>query len=537
MRFRNVLVGSSKSKTVCLVVFLIIMLLYSAVLPAASSGATSGLKYFKMQSLTITGANGTKLPAHVYIPVTTPPDGGFPAIIFIHSWGLNEWEYEAQMIKYARRGYITLSYDCRGWGLAGGNIGTAGSLELEDLNKVVDWTLANTPVNSDKIGSIGISYGGGQSLLALKFEPRIKTVVAMSCWSDLQEGLAPDDSAKWFWATILVGTAAFRAEPEMFAWLQSYIMGVNLEPTKEAFKLRSAQTYLNDINRRQPPPPVFIVNGMNDDLFTTRQIVKFYEGYQGEKKLMLANGIHATSEAPGLLGLTSAIWDDTGDWFDYWLKGENNGIMEKPRFSIYQKWTGSQGTFADWPVPSNSMPLYLSSGTLSLSEGKGSTAVIRNAGSEASSGIPALSPLLDTLNIPWIGASPDDLNSSRGSMALDSDVLVRPVTVVGTPYIHARVIPDDGTYQLNFMIYDVDEKGTASLVTHSPITIREGTANQEQQIDLRMNVVSYRFQSGHRIRLVVSSQDLAYVLPMPNSFTVKVVMGGGSGTRLDLPVI
>lgn len=534
MKVKNHIARVNARKPICLVLVFIIMQMYCSALPATTMASEP--KYFRMEKITIAGANGTELPAHIYTPVTAAPKDGFPAVIFIHSWMLNQWEYETQMIKLAKKGYITLSYDCRGWGLAGGNIGTAGTLEMKDLNNVVDWLLANRPVDPQNIGSIGVSYGGGQSLLALNFEPRIKTVVAMSCWADLSEGLAPDDSGKVFWSSFLCGTAAFRAEPEMFNWLDSYLRGVNLEPTRAAFKMRSAQTYLDNINSRETVPPIFIVNGMNDDLFTTRQIVNFYEGYHGIKKLMLANGIHASAELPGLLGVSSDIWDDTMDWFDYWLKGENTGILDKPRFSIYQKWTRSQEAFADWPLPTNNLPLYPSANGLSRLPGEENTADIANAVSAASSGIPALSPFLDTLNIPWKGATSEQLNS-KGSLCFDSDALDQPVTVIGTPWIHALVKPDDQSYQLNFMIYDVNQAGTASLVAHSPITIREGVADQEKVIDLRMNVVSYRFESGHRIRLVVSSQDPAFVLPLPNSFAVNLTMGGRSNTSLNMPVL
>jgi hypothetical protein len=49
--------------------------------------------------------------------------------------------------------------------------------------------------------------------------------------------------------------------------------------------------------------------------------------------------------------LPNSIWDDAKDWFDYWLKGEDNGIMDEPPVSIYQSWTRSEKSFSDYPIP------------------------------------------------------------------------------------------------------------------------------------------------------------------------------------------
>ncbi|MGE5396805.1 MAG: alpha/beta fold hydrolase, partial [Chitinophagales bacterium] len=427
--------------------------------PVAYSSTTS--LPFTLKVMTIEGAEGAKLSAHVYIPTGEVPEGGFPAIVFIHSWCMNQIEYETQMLKYASDGYIVLCYDCRGWNLSGGKIATAGPLEMQDINLIVDWLLANTPANPEKIGSTGISYGGGQSLLALQCEPRIKTVVAMSGWTDLIEALAPEDSPKWFWSAFLVGTANVlgRSDSCLMDWLISYLKDENTDKTKQDLAQRSPMTYLDSINSRSTVPPIFVVNGINEDLFTSRQIVRFYEKYSGPKKLILANGIHATSEMPGLLMFPSDIWDQTKDWFDYWLKGESTGIMDKPAVSVYQKWTNSQGEFSSWPIPgTQNMSFYLSKEktkmklTSAVASKQASSSIYNRLLSSVSSGIPAIAPLLYSyLSLGVIGLPPAIVNSSKTSVCYDSDTLKTPVTVMGTPTARLAVKPDKSKYQVNFM--------------------------------------------------------------------------------------
>lgn len=528
---------------------LIILSLSSVFIPTFPSTVLAGVttsKSFTMKTFTIEGAEGANLPAHIYIPTGEAPEGGFPAVVFIHSWGLNQWEYDAQMQKFAREGYVALCYTCRGWGLAGGRIETAGPLEMQDLTKVVDWLIENAPVNPEKIGSAGISYGGGQSLLALKFEPRIKTVVSMSGWTDLTESLAPNDSPKWLWSVVLIGSATLlgRESQEMTDWLVSYLTDKNVEDTKHDLEIRSPISYLDDINSNNPRP-VFIVNGINDDLFTSRQIVNFYQEYRGPKKLMLANGIHATAELPGLISLPNDVWDETMDWFDYWLKGEENGIMDRPAVSVYQKWTNSQGTFDGWPIPeTRDTVLYLAdvNERRSLQEDKSrkqeSVQLLNRIFTTSTSGVPIISPLLYSyLNLSVNGAPTSLMDISKGSVLFESERLDRDITVIGTPRVNVAVKPDKDQFQVNFLIYDVDKYGKSVLVAHSPYTEKNARPNKVHQVDLQMNVLSHQFKAGHKIRMVVSTSDAAYVLPVPEPFRLELLYGGNTSSRIELPVL
>lgn len=500
---------------------------------------------YTIKTFTLEGAEGARLPAHIYIPKGDPPEGGFPAIIFIHSWCLNQWEYDAQMIQFASQGYVTLCYNCRGWYFAGGKIGVAGPLEMQDLNRAFDWLIANAPVNPQKVGVCGISYGGGQSLLALKFEPRIRAVVSLSGWTDLNESLIPEDTAKWFWSLFLAGTANLLGteDPVMWKWILNYLLDSNLDETRQALAARSPMTYIDDINQRPDLPPVFIMNGINDDLFTSRQIVRFYEKYRGPKKMTLANGVHGSGEMSGILFLPNPVWRDAHAWFDYWLKGVDNGITYQPPVSIYEKWAGTQGQFASWPVPGvQNTSLYLDEGnklstTPPAGGSPGSRQLLNRFLSVASSGVPMFSAMLwSYLKVPQLGPVPASIDSSVSSTYFETDALPRDVVVIGTPYVVFRVKPNKSEYQLNFLIYDVDESGNATLVSHQPYTCRTAAPGQTCDVRLQMNVLSHQFKAGHKIRLLVSTSDLMYSLPVLRNFKVDVFFGPSSGARLELPV-
>lgn len=485
------------------------------------------------------------LSAHVYIPKGEKPEAGFPAILFIHSWALNELEYETKMMEFASEGYITICYTCRGWYGSPGQTQITGPQEITDLTKVVDWLIANTPVDPENIGATGISYGGGHSLLALKHEPRIKTIVPMSGWVDLYDALAPNHCLKIGWAGLLMGTGYTLTKPDstMLDLLTAFLNNTNVDETFEKLAARSAITYINEINQRKVP--VFIIQGMNDDLFTSGQMVDFYEAYQGPKKITLAQGVHASSEMPGLFTLPSFIWDDTRLWFDYWLKGQDNGIMNTPPVSIYQPWSNSQGTFNTWPVTQNKLALYPAKGLIrgnlnyNLSTIATSTTLLNSPFSLATSGITFLSPALKAhLGLHVVGATPLATSLDPSSTLFQTEPLKESVTVIGKPHVNLQVKTKEQLFQLNFLIYDVDKRGIARLVGNLPYSSYHlpGNAGEWRTVDLDMNVLSHKFEKGHRIRMVVSTSDIGYVKPVDGIFNVELRCGGKNGFSFILPV-
>ena len=79
--------------------------------------------------------DGVTLKANVVAPAS---GAGHPAVVFPSSWGLNDLEYLAQAKAMADSGYVVVSYTPRGWWSSGGEIDTAGPLDMADLSKVID---------------------------------------------------------------------------------------------------------------------------------------------------------------------------------------------------------------------------------------------------------------------------------------------------------------------------------------------------------------------------------------------------------------
>lgn len=510
--------------------------------PAQSQAAGYKLKYvtFEGGPHSTTDSTPIKISAHYFLPSGAVPEGGFPVVVFIHSWCMNQNEYDYNMAQFASKGYITICYNCRGWWGADGNDQVCGPMEMADLNKVLDWTIANLPVNPDKIGATGISYGGGHSMLALKFAPRIKAIVSMSGWADLVESLYPNYTFKTSWGGFLAGSGFVLANPDdsIMNMINKCLAYENLYQTVEASD-RSVLYHIDEINARDDLPPVFMIQGINEDLFTTRQMVRFYDQYAGQKKITLANGVHATAEIPGTLGIPNSIWKDAMRWFDYHLKGQNTGIMSEKPISIYQQWNTSKGTYNTWPANSSITfyPSFSDTGMLIASnEATGSVTIKNNPYSfTTTSGLFMISPALKSYaNMYIAGVDPDKLGV--GAKAFDSDILTENTTVMGVPSFSFKVKPDIGIFQLNCLIYDVDENGNSRLIDNVPYTEPHAIAGQVNSVNFEMNsYMAYQFAAGHKIRLVVSTNNTAHFMPISKAFSADLLCG--SGTKMVLPIM
>ena len=239
-----------------------------------------------------------KITGNVFVP-KGPASARYPAIIFINSWSLNEYEYIVQAAKFAKEGYITMSYSTRGFGVSGGQINVAGEKDIQDLKNVIKWLKSNTPVDAENIGLAGISYGAGISLLGLAQIDEVKTACAMSGWGDLQDSLWAGESPQQAWGSILILSGYFtgRMDPVIKDMYLNLVKYDNVETTKAWAASRSPMSYVESLNRANKP--VYISNNFQDELFNPNQVLNFFEALTVPKRLDLNQGIHATAETAG----------------------------------------------------------------------------------------------------------------------------------------------------------------------------------------------------------------------------------------------
>lgn len=85
--------------------------------------------YTTQDDIIIPTYDDIQLHANIFVP--TSGLTYYPTVIFINSWGLDEYEYLTEAANFAEQGYIVLSYSTRGFGDSQGKIATAGEQDFK----------------------------------------------------------------------------------------------------------------------------------------------------------------------------------------------------------------------------------------------------------------------------------------------------------------------------------------------------------------------------------------------------------------------
>ncbi|GII21905.1 CocE/NonD family hydrolase [Planosporangium mesophilum] len=490
---------------------------------AAPAGAVTPAPITGFRYVDITAADGVVLKANVVEPATP---GRHPAIVFISSWGLNDGEYLAQASAFARRGYVVLSYTARGFYGSGGQIETAGPKDIADVRSAIDWLIANTTADPARIGSAGVSYGAGISLIAAAFEPRIKSVVSLSGWTDLVASLYGNETRRPQAVYLLKAAAQLtgRPSPELTQIMDSYFANEKIDRLIAWGKVRSAATYVDAINRNRPA--ILMANSYGDSLFPPNQLVDFFGRLSGPKRLELAPGDHAVAEATGLLGLPNHVWDSTARWFDRYLAGRPNGIDTEPPVVLrrlnstaveqYPDWARASAPARRWYLggPSGLIP----TGPLApAAPGDWSQQIWTGYDTTADAGVVMLSNGLTALTGVQQTVALGTVSRRYGGVWL-SDPFAAGGAIRGRPRLHLTITSLVPTGTLVAYLYDVDALGVGRLVTHEPITWLSAPST----LDLQMQATAYNVPAGHRLALVLDTKDPLYFDGNPAGMAIKV---------------
>jgi hypothetical protein len=474
----------------------------------AQAASTTGFRF-----VDIGVGNGVVLKANVIEPTT---GGRHPAIVFVSSWGLNDLEYLAQAQQLAEGGYTVLSYTPRGWWQSGGEIDTAGPLDMGDVSLVLDWLIGNTTADANRIGMAGVSYGAGISLLASGRDSRVKAVAALSGWTDLGSSLYGDDTRRLQSSALLTGLAYLVGHPsqELTTMLSDFYAYRNVDSIKEFARIRSAATYLAAINANHPA--ILMANGYGDSIFPPNQIADFYTSLTGPKRMELAPGDHAIPELTGLVGLDNHVWTSVRRWFDRYLIGVANGIDAENPVVLTSMTGGPVQSYPNWAAVSaatermglGAVSFWTGTGDLGGAPATGWTRSTEiDPDTVACGGVILLSNGLQALTgqtpTAWIPAV-NRLNAGVWIGDRSTGKRIR-----GAPAVRLRVKPESSNGTVIAYLYDVDGWGTGNLITQAPYSWRSG-AGVAHDIDIRLPAVSYDVPEGHRLALVVDGYDGYY---------------------------
>src|SRR5262249_6928285 len=146
-------------------------------------------------------------------------------------------------------------------------------------------------------------------------------VAAASTWADLVESMYGNNTRRpqSVWLLKALANLFGRPSDEMRTVIDDYFADRNFDANAAWGRIRSAATYLGQINSHHPA--IFLANSYGDSVFPANQLVDFYQGLTGPKHLEFAPGDHMLVEATGLFGLPNHLFDSMYRWFDQYLAG------------------------------------------------------------------------------------------------------------------------------------------------------------------------------------------------------------------------
>ena len=138
-----------------------------------------------------------------------------------------------------------------------------------------------------------------------------------------------------------------------------------------------------------------------------------------------------------------------------------------------------------------------------------------------------------------------DLSSGDSALAFDTEPLTRDLEIAGTPVAALTVQIDGPSTHLFVRVLDIAPDGTARSIARGQALVY--AESNDVQVRIPLQDVAYRFRSGHRLRLHLSSTDHPYYLVHPgtdeNPWTAtkrmrrehRVRTGGDATSWLELP--
>jgi X-Pro dipeptidyl-peptidase len=311
--------------------------------------------------------NGEKVPAIIApSPYYTAAPGQFfgESIADVDGDGLNDrWPlwYDNYFVP---RGYAVILAEMDGTANSTGCAVNGGPSDVLSIKVVVDWlqgrvpgyksvTGTADPVASDwdsgKSAMIGRSYNGtlpnGSAATGVEGLTTIVPISAISSWYDYSRMGGIIGSTHY--PAFLSGFVTDPEDQAHCAPIRDMLSAQDGDADGNMNAFWDARNYRPNANKVKAS--VFATHCFQDDNVDPDQMTEWWYGLAAHnvpRKLWICREGHVD---PFMIRRTEWM-NQLHQWFDYWLYGVQNGIMEQPRVDI-EDTKDNWSTHADWPVP------------------------------------------------------------------------------------------------------------------------------------------------------------------------------------------
>jgi predicted acyl esterase len=509
---------------------------------------------FQDEDVTVPMRDGVTLLADVHRPAEP---GEYPVLVAaspyprqIQNLGAPAGFIEAGASDFfVPRGYVHVIANCRGTGGSGGTFGFLDGQERRDMHDLVEWA-AQQPWSNGKVGMIGISYfAGTQMEAAVERPPHLKAIMPIAGTFDLYESATHHGLMSSGFLTpflFMIGMTSGRTNKLWRSKLMDAMRALLLTPgIHKKFENANGEAAIAGLKvllklHHDPHPwddlwrAIAAEHPFRDTWWEERNLlplldrveVPVYLGCDWQNVPLhlphtftayerLTNSKHVQVAMMGEHGLAwpwESLHFEAIAWFDHWLKGQDTGILDGPRFRYILPEAEGWRTSDAWPIRETSHHSYAlrRDGGLREDEGEAGSRSYMNLGGGLNR--PRASETDPPAFLQWSTPPlPRDLDLV-GPIELQLDAAC---TAPDTAFIAVLQDLDENENAINVTsgylragLREVDEASSKHAAPVLPCRNFKAVPIG-QKVSYRIPLVpnARRFRAGHKLRLYLTTDD------------------------------
>lgn len=505
-----------------------------------------------LETVFIPLADGTRIAATIWLPERADHEP-LPAVLEMVPYRRRDGTAcrDAQSHPWvAGQGFACVRVDLRGSGDSDGILlDEYLPREQEDAIEIIDW-IANQSWCTGAVGMTGISWGGFIALQVAARRPEpLKAIIPYGCSDDryaddihyMGGSLITENP---MWSAMMYTLNAMPPDPQVVGDRWRRMWRDRLEANRPWIDIW-LEHQQRDAYWRQGSVcedyssiecAVYAVGGWDDSY--SNAIPRLMAGLHCPKKALIGPWTHVYPH-DGAPGPNIHYLQESVRWWNYWLKGEDTGIMDEPAYRVwmlephepapyYDTHPGRWVAEPEWPSSRSRIRRFALDDEGRLIEG-GEGRGVRTVHTPQTAG------LHSGRWGGYGGTSPDMAIDQRGedglavsftSLPLDDDL-----EILGAPELSIAFTVDRPRAQIAARLCDVAPDGTSTLVTYGVLNLCHGENHQDvrylepgepYKATVALNDIAYRFPQGNSIRVALSSTYWPTVFPQPDDTSIHV---------------
>jgi uncharacterized protein len=492
------------------------------------------------------------------------------------------------MRKVVPYGYIFAVAAVRGSGASfGTRVDATPPQESLDAYDITEW-LAAQPWCGGSVGMYGISYSGtAQFMAASTSPPHLKAIFPEMAMFDLYDFCYPGGIFRYHFmqrwaeqARALDLHKARKAAP-VDEDADQVLLKQAAEQHRGNFDLeRIAKAGYRDMAFAGPGQvyltnsPSTYIEGVRASKVAIYQRAGWFDMYPRDMLLWFCNLDNPKKIAIGPWNHYQSQGVDRGTemlrWFDYWLKGIDNGIMDEPPI-VYCVMDAPEDRMIrwaqQWPLPqARPTKYYLSAGPSGSIDSVNDGLLGR---SEPESGFDSYTVDYTTTSgsktrwMPGPPQYPDMATNDRKALTYTTEPLARAVEIIGHPVVHLWLQCPVDDIDVFVYLEDVDPAGRSTYITDGCLRASHRTLSRapynrlglpysrsfeedvtllsDEPVELVFDLLptAQHFKAGHRIRMAVTGADKDSYrhLRRDSMPTIRLLRDAQHRSHMILPVI